>query len=491
VQGSQDADSLEAEVARRTRDDGLLVPRERVLVAVSAGADSTALAALLVFASGRGLALDVVLGHVDHGWRGPAEAAADVVTLAALARRLHVPLVVAPPPEVVRRTEDDARRHRYASLSRLARENRCTKIATAHHLRDQAETFLMRLLRGSGSAGLSGIPARRPLDGGPLEVVRPLLHVHPSRLRSYLAVRDLAWREDATNATLDRDRAVVRRKLVAAEARGSALSRDLAEAATRFRRALTRRERDVEVRLGPSLRVHPLAGAVEVTLANARSLRTADWPTGLRVLGRAIAADADGPWFQRVHSDLVARLVGDGADGAALDLPQGRRIARSGSRLLLSVAEPPMLPTTTYVGEGAWKTSAGSHDLTVSRRRVANADFDVARWAADRRAGATVTPAAFPTAAAFDDRVLGPSITFRFARPGDRFEPLGAIPHAIEVETFLAKQGVPAIVRRGTLVVEAADGVIAWVVGHRIDRRFAVHFETARVTLVEINVRPP
>ena len=97
------------------------------------------------------------------------EAAADRAVVEALAARLGVTAAFAgPPPGEVRRTEDDARRFRYGALAREAHEHGCAVVATGHHLRDQAETFLLRLARGSGPAGLAGIPARRALDGGRL-----------------------------------------------------------------------------------------------------------------------------------------------------------------------------------------------------------------------------------------------------------------------------------------------------------------------------------
>ena len=116
----------------------------------------------------------------------------------------------------------------------------------------------MRTARGSDVTGLAGIPERRVLHDEELprlEIVRPLLDVHPARLRAYLDVRGLSWREDPTNAAVDRDRVAIRARLVAAQARGAALDRRLAEAATRFRRASARHAGFVYERLAPSRRI--------------------------------------------------------------------------------------------------------------------------------------------------------------------------------------------------------------------------------------------
>ena len=169
-------------------------PDDRVLVAVSGGRDSAATAALLAAARDHGLALDLTLGHVDHGWRGPDEAAAD---LAVVERTRPPPRPAgraAGPPHPVRRTEDAARRHRYSSLETLARPHRRERrsrpaITCATRPRPTSCAFAA----GSGPAGLAGIPARRPIGIDGIHVVRPVLSVEPRRLAEYAASRGLPF----------------------------------------------------------------------------------------------------------------------------------------------------------------------------------------------------------------------------------------------------------------------------------------------------------
>ena len=135
----------------------------RLLVAVSGGADSSAL--LLAFEellrAGR-LRLDVMAAHLDHGLRG-AEATEDARWVAAQARALGLPAVVG--RRDVRRLSEEtgdnleqaARRARYEFLEEAARELGAWAVATAHTLDDQAETILLRLARGSGADGLAGM----------------------------------------------------------------------------------------------------------------------------------------------------------------------------------------------------------------------------------------------------------------------------------------------------------------------------------------------
>jgi tRNA(Ile)-lysidine synthase len=184
------------------RRAGLLGPGDRVLVACSGGADSVALA-LLVAKSARRLALgSVAIAHLDHGLRPGSRADAEFVE--ALGARIGV-RVVAERHEVRRRRgespEAAARRVRYAFLERVARSAPADVVLTAHHMDDQAETVLIRVLRGTGPKGLAGIRPSRPLRrGSKIRLVRPLLPFRRSRLREWLTRWGETWREDATNA---------------------------------------------------------------------------------------------------------------------------------------------------------------------------------------------------------------------------------------------------------------------------------------------------
>lgn len=478
--------SLAVEVAARARADRLLVEDDTVLVAVSGGADSAALAGLLVEASRAGFPLRVTLGHVDHGWRGPQEAAADRAVVEELARRLSVPLLVAGPPEPVRRTEDAARRFRYSALARLAGEASCQVVATGHHLRDQAETFLLRLERGSGPTGLAGIPARRPLLGGALTVVRPLLWVDPERLRAYVASRSLPWRDDPTNALVDHDRQRIRARLTSLGTDTAGRSRDLAGAAERFAHAVERRRQEVATALGDSLVVHAEAAAAEVAVERVADLLDEEVATALRLLGGTLDADRDGPFFGRRHARLVGALAREGADGATVPLPNGFFVVRYGRRLLLARRE---------AGEmtDAW-LERGEHverevDFRFARGIWRESDisaFNLAAWAGANRHN----PAGGPHSAALDAEELGSRVLLRAARPEDEFVPVGRRAKT-SVFGFLSKQGVPGLLRRGVRVAQTEGGDVAWVVGHRIDARFGVGASTRRVALLIWGVERP
>lgn len=175
-----------------------------VLVAASGGLDSSVLAHALVQA-GPHRPARVVLGHVHHGWRGEA-ADADERAVRSLADRLQVPFLsrrVRPDALRAGRSSRDrptrqeaARTVRYEALREMALELSLERLVTAHHADDQAETVLLRLLRGTGPDGLAGIRERSD-DGW---IARPLLRVARSQLEAYARQQQLGWREDASNA---------------------------------------------------------------------------------------------------------------------------------------------------------------------------------------------------------------------------------------------------------------------------------------------------
>ena len=188
--------------------------QRRTLVACSGGADSSALALALAAAEAPGLAL----AHVLHDLRPAEEAGIDRDRAAELAKRLALPFFEA--SVAVRATlprggnaEAHARTLRYEALLRLAERAGCEYIATAHHADDQLETLLMRLLRGTGSAGLRGIAARRRLIGG-ITVIRPCLAVTHAQCVDLCRRAGWMWAEDASNSDAARTRNRLRRDVL-------------------------------------------------------------------------------------------------------------------------------------------------------------------------------------------------------------------------------------------------------------------------------------
>jgi tRNA(Ile)-lysidine synthase len=183
-------------------------PGHRIVVACSGGPDSVALAALLA-ALADPMKLTLSMAHVNHGTR--ASAWQDECVAMRVAAALEMPLDVAA-PAIAGSGETAMREARYSALLSIARERGATTVATAHNAEDQTETVLLALFRGSGPRGLTGMPARRPLDAG-IDVVRPLLRIPPEDLRYYCHVKALPYAVDPTNEHTTLRRNAVREAL--------------------------------------------------------------------------------------------------------------------------------------------------------------------------------------------------------------------------------------------------------------------------------------
>jgi tRNA(Ile)-lysidine synthase len=318
--------------------------------------------------------------------------------------------------------EEAARRERHAFLRGVKDEEGASWIALAHTRDDQAETVLLRLLRGAGGLGLS---AMRPRAG---DLLRPMLGLSRRDVLDHLAARSLSWREDPSNADLSIARNRVRHELIPYLERhfNPAVREALARSA-----ALLADESDV------------LATIAADTLSVA-ALRSAPRAVGRLTVRRALQ-DAGG--LRGVGLGHVDAIL----DVAAIEAPSGRRVALPGGREAVfhfdevritrrhAPAAPFALPLPV----------PGAVALPDGRQLVARA----ARGPAASSASAAVV--AVPE---------GP-LEVRTRRPGDRVHASG---RDLSLKRFLMDRRVPAQ-ERGSLPLLAAGHRVLWVPGQRID----------------------
>jgi tRNA(Ile)-lysidine synthase len=194
----------------------LMLPGMRVLVACSGGADSIALLRLLhAVNQSDHWHWNLVVGHVNHELRGH-ESASDEAFVRRLAEHLGLPFAVEHLTLRKNRVghvgENEAREGRLAALRKMVMAQRCDVVCIGHHADDQAETVLMRIIRGCSIHGL-GAMAERSIVGG-VAIIRPLLHFEQKDLHHYLARIRQPWCEDRTNALEDYLRNRVRHELL-------------------------------------------------------------------------------------------------------------------------------------------------------------------------------------------------------------------------------------------------------------------------------------
>jgi len=315
-----------------------------VVVAVSGGADSTAL--LLILAElAEELGLVIHVAHFDHRTR-PKESAADADFVAKLANRVGAPIRVGR-AEKPTRTEDAARTARYEFLRRAAREIGAPAIATGHTRDDQAETVLLHLTRGSGLAGLAGM---RPLREG---IARPLLGIGRADTVAVCRAARIRPRSDPTNRSLrfarNRVRLEVLPKLAKINPKAAEAIARLAEAAAELQFS---DDRD-------------LAGALSRAREN-DAIRIAAIGESLR--SRALARawrEATGRVLGARHRELLEELTARSAGSSSIDLPGGRAIREYGVVRIVgdtraTTSDP---PTTIAAGRtiiwNGWRIALG------------------------------------------------------------------------------------------------------------------------------------
>ena len=276
----------------------------RVLCALSGGPDSVAMTHALC-ALAPELGLTVAAAHFAHGLR-PEAAAAEQALCRALCHRLGIPLFCGSGDTAAYAAapgcsaEEAARHLRYAFLQQTAADWRADCIATGHHRGDLAETVLFHLSRGTGLAGLRGIPPRRG------NIIRPMLDTARADIMTYLAEHGLDWAEDPTNADAALSRNRIRHQVLpqlelahpGAEANIAACARRLAS------------DEDCLSQLAAQALQGQTAPGME------RDALLALHPAvQMRVLQQLYAAAAPGESLQQVHLDAVLTLCVKGTNG--------------------------------------------------------------------------------------------------------------------------------------------------------------------------------
>jgi len=333
---------FEKRVLRTIAAHGMLKQGDHVLAGVSGGADSMAMLFCLQCISAR-LHLRITAAHLNHGIRG-AEGDEDESFIRDYCHGLGIPFisefaeVKAQAAKAKQNLEDRARRVRYEFLRRTAAKIGAAKIAVGHNLNDQAETLLLRLLRGSGLQGLAAI---YPIVDK--SIIRPLLECSRSEILGFLADEKVPFREDSSNLDLKFRRNRVRRELVPylEKSFNPRLIKVLAREAEIYRElwqyleALSRSTFE-------SLQI-PAKNGVSLKVRDLYDLHPGFRKLVLRQAIRECRGSLNGITLDHIHG--IIRLCVTGQSGSRLELPDGCVALRQFDELwLLNGDQPPAHP---------------------------------------------------------------------------------------------------------------------------------------------------
>jgi tRNA(Ile)-lysidine synthase len=428
-----------------------------ILAGVSGGADSVALLHVLLELRGE-LRIVVSAAHLNHRIRG-AEADRDEAFVRELCRRLGVKLVCERAKSLdasMPNLEERAREARLEFLQRTAAKTRADYIALAHHADDQAETVLMRLLRGAGVAGLAAMSDEA---GG--KIIRPMLSVTRKEIRRYIRKHKIEFVEDSTNTSPAILRNRIRHELL------PILEREYAPGLSERLVGLGTEMRDLDAFLSRLAKAELDAISIADDAIDVERFCQLD-PALRRAVLRAFVARIVGTLrrMNREHIESIDRLALGSGPNAVLDLPGGWRARREYTHLKLERGADEVVEE--------YKVPLDLEGETLIRQ----ADFTF-RSQVEESKGSRM-PASLNEAIFDVDAIAGQQIVARNFRAGDRIAPLGIRGHRKLKEVFIDRK-VP-VARRAIWPLVTSGDEILWVPG-LIRSRVALVSKSTRALL--------
>lgn len=453
------------EIKKTLRRYNMIQKGDLVVVGVSGGPDSVCLLSVLNEIK-HDFNMELITAHFNHGLR-PFEDDAETRFVESLSVSLDLPFVTekAIPHlwEGKGPLEERARHARYCFFEKVRHSHVAQKIAVGHTLNDQAETVLMRLLRGSGTSGLAGIPPCR--DN---QIIRPLIAVPRSDVMAYLKKRGLQYMTDSSNAETRFLRNRIRLGLLPElEKIQPRIVERLGQTAEMMKRDDEWLESESEKWVEANSEISQNQ-EVSFPLSLFKQL-----PEGMkfRTIRRAVKIIAG--TLRRIslrHIEAVNLLAEGAKSQSQVDLPHGVVVKRVYGRMVFQKGQGRGGKVFSYLLDGPGQYELAEIGSTLSLEEIEAKNLPnryESKWIAFLNA----------------DQITYP-LTIRNFRAGDRFIPLGMSGHR-KVKDFFIDLKVPREERARTPLL-THQGEVLWVCGFRIDNRFRVTADTKKVLKVTI-----
>jgi len=458
--------------------EALIQNSERILVGISGGSDSVALLHILtaIVSSDRLHAL-----YVDHGLR-PEEVKKEIAWLHTFCQSLHVPFTAASvsvqafATKEHRSLEDAARILRYRKLQEFSTACGCTAIAIAHNSDDQVETFFIRLLRGSGLQGLTGMRYRKG------NIIRPLLDITKKELQKYLHKQHLEWKEDSSNADSRFLRNRIRLNLLPSLEKDytPSLRRqiiqliDILHVDNNFLNSAAKEcwKRNVTITEGdrPGITLSCRRFFKEDPALQRRTLERCCWQMKAR------------PDYEQI--DSVLQLMGRKDPGGELHLEKGLRVNRNGDELIFHYPLPK--------GQRRGSTESGAETgYNIEVKQPGRFDIpgtqNAVTFRLKHRETAGDTADQFhslePEALNLDADKLTFPFSLRTMKPGDRFTACGS-GKTKKVARYFSEKSIPSFMRTSWPIITTTERIAA-VAGMELDAFYRVTTETRLILVIE------
>ncbi|MFA4827886.1 MAG: tRNA lysidine(34) synthetase TilS [Thermodesulfovibrionales bacterium] len=454
--------NLIGKVKATIKKHSMLREKDRVLAGLSGGPDSVCLLLLLNQLKDE-YKLDLHAIYIDHGLR-PEEIPAEIKFCKKLCENLNISFitksvdVISYAKELGLNKQEAARELRYKAFDEIAFEKGANKIAIAHNADDQAETFFMRILRGSGQKGLSGIP---PLRG---KIIRPLIEIERNEIEEFLKSSSQSYVVDSSNIKKDYFRNWLRLSVMPEFQRKNP---DLINTISRMSDIIREEDNYLELIVTKTLmKLIPKKTdkTIELFLV---PLENMDRVILRRVLRRAIDAVKGLRGISFIHIEDIIGLIKNGDSGDRLYLPKGIRVIKGYSTLILTSDLPVKLGTYSLEVPGEVilreagiliKSSIEEHRAEGKAQEKSVAIFDA-------------------------DKVKAP-LTIRARKNGDFFYPAG-FGKKKKLQDFFVDEKAPRDERDKIPLVLSGENIV-WIAGYRGDERFKITSDTKKIVLLEI-----
>lgn len=469
---------LEQKTADFIAAEQLIPAGGKVLLAISGGADSTALLYILAalrFDEAHHRRLDICCAHIDHQLRGD-EAQRDEDFVIEQCQKLKVPVITKKIDvrDYAKKSklsiETAARNLRIEKLLEIAKKQNCACIATAHHKNDNAETIIDRLIRGTGLRGLCGIwPAKKFADG--ITFIRPLLCATRDEIIQYLNSRNANWCTDRTNADFAYRRNFIRHRLLPALQNDS--QSDIVERLAVLSKA-SRGFYQMVCRTADAIWSDAATMSENNVIVDSDKIANQPAEIKIEIARRALAHLGTGEQdFTEQHYTNILRLPDDGR----LQLPNRITVHRRGGKIVFekhlktnpaqSIAIDPVVLKVPGI------TQFGPYTINADIIEIEQKDL----------AGFKKTKTNFVEW--FDCEKAKLPLEVRLRKRGDEFWPLG-LPGEKRVGKFLTTAKVSQSLRRQLLVVADREKIV-WLCPIRISEQAKVSNDTRRIVRIKIS----
>jgi tRNA(Ile)-lysidine synthase len=453
----------------------MLTRGDSVLAGLSGGPDSVCLLVILGRLTEH-FGINLYASYVDHGLR-PGETPGEIDFCKDLCLSLNVPFSVKyiDVKSFVKthglNKQEAARELRYKALDEAAHAAGAGKIALGHTADDQTETVIMRLLRGAGTLGLSGIPPVRK------NIIRPIIGIERKEIERFLDGEQIGYLIDSSNMEDKYMRNRIRRTVIPAlKGLGPDVPITIARTADLFR------EEDNYFELQATQALMKLISrktdtAIELLIL---PLERMDKALVRRIIRRAVSAVDGLRGIGFIHIEALLELVKSGHSGDRIYLPRGVRAIKGYSTLTITSDHAAVVETQTLEAPGEVVIREASMVLNCTsleiRELTAIDPLPLARWESKGGGGRHE--------AVFDAAKVSFPLQIRSRRPGDYFYPFG-FGKRKKLQDYFVDEKVPRDLR-DSIPLLFSNKELVWVVGYRTDERYRVDKNTVKALILKI-----